>query len=125
MLAQIVKSIKKSFFFVRTKIDIDVWNNHQDNPKTSEDKTLEKIKKNCLKNLEGLESKDEDVFLISNRETTKWDFVLLEEAILDDLPTRQRESLTLTLNVMTNRSMDIVRQKVRILRGKADRICRS
>ncbi|XP_028404172.1 T-cell-specific guanine nucleotide triphosphate-binding protein 1-like [Dendronephthya gigantea] len=114
-LARIVQTIKKSFFFVRTKIDIDVWNESKKRS-FNEKALLKKIKENCVKNLKEFESKEEDVFLISNDEADKWDFARLTQAILDVLPMRQRESLTLAINLLTTRSKGILKRKVEILR---------
>ena len=122
-LSQMVRSIKKSFLFVRTKIDIDVMNERDDRPGTfNEEELLKKTKKECLENLEELESNDEDVFLISNRKRANWDFARLTQAVLHVLPIRQKECLAMTLDVMTTCSMDILRQKVDILRGTYSRI---
>ena len=115
-LAKMVQSMKKSFFFVRTKIDIDVWN-ESDNRGFNEEALLKKIKQDCLKNLEGLVSRNDDVFLISSRKTVKWDFARLTQAILDVLPHRQKECLTLSLDVLTTCSIEIVKRKVAVLRG--------
>ena len=115
-LAQTVKSTKKSFFFVRTKIDFDVWN--EGKKRSFNERTfLRKMKEHCLKKLKELESTGEDVFLISNDKTDKWDFARLTQAILDVLPTRQKECLTLTLNLLTTCSKDILKRKVEIIRG--------
>jgi hypothetical protein len=115
-LARMIKSMKKSFFFVRTKIDIDVWN-ESEKKAFNEEALLMKIKENCLENLHGLGSRDEDVFLISNRKTAKWEFARLTKAILDVLPLRQKECFTLSLNLLTTRSKDILKRKLKVLRG--------
>ena len=70
-----------------------------------------------MNNLKEFESKDENVFLISNDTTDMWDFARLTQAILDVLPTRQKECLTLTLDLLTTCSKDILKRKVEILRG--------
>ena len=116
LLAKEVKPFKKSFFFVRTKIDQDVDNESQKRV-FNEESTLNDIRKVCWKKLDGLEAGNEIVFLISNRKTAKWDFDHLTQAILDVLPLRQKESLTLSLDLLTSRSRDLLRRKVKVLRG--------
>ena len=74
---------------------------------------LKEIKEDCLKNLKEFESKNENVFLISSRETAKWDFARLTQAVLNVLPIRQKECLAMSLDVMTTCSMDILRKKLR------------
>ena len=113
-LAKKVESIEKSFFFVRTKIDRDIDNQQFDYPDETVDSTLTIIKKDCQKNLSSSAASNKNTFLISNHHTDKWDFPDLRKAILDALPPHQRESLILSL---TSDSMDVIKQKVKVLRG--------
>ncbi len=64
------------------------------------------IRKDCLGNLEGLRNDDELVFLISNAYPKRWDFPHLKKAILDVLPLRQKECLTLSLGVSTREMLE-------------------
>ena len=116
LLVKKVRAMEKSFFFVRTKIDQDVWNEKK-RKGIEEDVTLSVIRKDCLENLTELGSDDEDVFLICTDEPAKWDFVRLAGAMLDGLPTCLKESLTLTLGLLTTQSKDILKRKVDVLRG--------
>ncbi|CAB4038819.1 interferon-inducible GTPase 5-like, partial [Paramuricea clavata] len=77
--------------------------------------TLNDIRKDCLKSFG---ANEEVVFLISNHHPAKWDFARLTQAILDVLPHDQKESLTLTIDVLTSHSKDILNRKVEILRGR-------
>ena len=116
LLAEKVKSMKKSFFFVRTKIDADVRSQKRKR-NFDEDVMLRSIWSECLENLEKVGVKDNDVFLISNLKPAKWDFARLSGAILDGLPDRLKESLTLSLDLMTTQSKDILKRKADALRG--------
>ena len=51
-----------------------------------------KVRCDCSKSLGDLLSNEEDIFLISNHEPDKWDFVRLTQAILDALTRFQRET---------------------------------
>ena len=113
-LARKIKSIGKNFFFVRTKIDVDV-NAEERKRSFNEEALLQKIRADCLNNLGDLLSNQQDIFLIGNHFPGKWDFSRLTTAILEALPRYQRESLTLTL---TRLSANIVKQKVDILKGR-------
>ena len=104
----------KNFFFVRTKIDVDV-NAEKRKRSFNEEALLQKIRADCLNNLGDLLSNQQDIFLISNHFPDKWDFSRLTSSILEALPRCQRESLTLTL---TRLSANIVKQKVDILKGR-------
>ena len=114
-LAKKVRAMRKSFFFVRTKIDQDVLNEKR--KRIKEDVTLSAIRKGCLARLRSFGADDEVVFLISNHEPTKWDFARLTAAILDGLPTRLKESLTLSLDLLTTQSKNILKRKADVLRG--------
>ena len=113
-LARKIKSIGKNFFFVRTKIDLDVQAEKRKRS-FNEEALLQKIRADCLNNLGDLLSNQQDIFLISNHFPDKWDFSRLTSSILEALPRCQRESLTLTL---TRLSTNIVKQKVDILKGR-------
>ena len=116
LLAKKVESMGKSFFFVRTKIDQDVKNESRKRT-FHEETTLSDIRKHCSDNLENVETGSVYVFLISNHITAKWDFTGLTQAILNVLSRRHQESLTLSLNLLTTLSKDLLKQKVKILRG--------
>ena len=116
LLAKTVREMKKSFFFVRTKIDVDVKAEKRKRA-FKEDVTLSEIRRKSLENLEDLAVSDEEVFLISNHKPKKWDFARLTEAILDCLPRRQKETLTLALDLQTTQSKDILKRKAEVLRG--------
>ena len=112
LLAKKIRSMKKSFFFVRIKIDVDV---RAESRKRSfnEEAMLMKIRCKCSENLGDLLSNGKDVFLISNHEPDKWDFVRLTQAILDAFTRFQRESLTLSLSkAITRSSAEIFQRKV-------------
>ena len=115
-LAKKVRAMKKSFFFVRTKIGIDVRDEKTKNG-IQEDVTLSAIREDCLASLRSFGADDEVVFLISNDEPTKWDFARLTAAILDGLPVRLKESLTLSLDFLTTQSKDLLKRKADVLRG--------
>ena len=108
--------MKKSFFFVRNKIDVDVKAEKQKRA-FKEDVTLSNIRKDALEKLKDLVANDEEVFLISSHKPKKWDFARLTEAILDSLPLRQKETLTLSLHLQTTQSKDILKRKADVLRG--------
>ena len=76
------------------------------------------IREDSLENLKSLRMRRDDVFLISNLYPAKWDFARLTQAILDVLPFRQRECLTLSLGVLTSLSTDMLKRKAELLRGK-------
>lgn len=116
-LAKKIKSIGKKFFFIRTKIDADYL---AEKRKRSFDERamLKEILDNCCENLVDLLDDRREIFLISNHYPAKWDFARLTQAILDVLPIRQRECLTLSLGVLTSLSTDILQRKIQVLKGR-------
>ena len=116
-LAKKVKAINKSFFLIRTKIDQDYMNERRKKD-FHEEAMLTTIRDDCLENLKDFRGINRVVFLISNPYPAKWDFGRLTQAILDVLPYRQRESLTLSLGVLTSLSTDMLKRKADLLRGK-------
>ena len=116
-LAKQIKRVKKKFFLIRTKIDENVRAERRKRS-FNEEAMLNKIRQDCAKNLDNVASDLKEIFLISNHYPNKWDFVRLTEAILDVLPTRQRESLTLSLGNLTSLSREIVQRKAQVLKGR-------
>ena len=118
LLAKKVRSMQKSFFLIRTKIDENV---RAEKRKRSfdEEAMLTRIRSYCSENLGDLLSDEKDVFLISNHEPDKWDFARLTQAILDALTKYQRQSLTLSLGkVITRSSKEIFQRKVDALKRR-------
>ena len=116
-LAKRVKSYKKSFFFIRTKIDQDYVNEKRTKKKAfNQEEMLKDIREDCLENLKGLGAREDDeiVFLISNVYQIQWDFPRLKKAILDVLPLRQKECITLSLGPLTR---EMLKEKANLLRG--------
>ena len=114
-LAKKIRSSKKKFFLIRTKIDENVRAEKR-KKSFNEEAMLQKIRSDCSGNLGDLLSDVRDIFLISNHDRDKWDFARLLQAILNALPTYQRETLVLSLgNAVTN---DIFQKKVEVLRGR-------
>ena len=118
LLAKTIRSMHKSFFFIRTKIDENV---RAESRKRSFDEKamLTTIRRYCSENLGDLLSDEKDVFLISNHEPDKWDFARLTQAILDALTKYQRQSLTLSFGkVITRSSKEIFQRKVDALKRR-------
>ncbi|CAB3992379.1 interferon-inducible GTPase 5-like, partial [Paramuricea clavata] len=95
-LATKVKSIGKSYFFIRTKIDYD--GRLKDEKPINEADILEKTRQNYIQHVKDLISSEKEIFLISNYHKDKWDFNRLIVGISDTSPVLQRECLTLYLS---------------------------
>ena len=110
ILAKEIKKQGKSFFFIRTKIDVDVRAEMR-KKSFSETAVLQKIRRNCKENLvneaDNPISSEDDIFLISNHDPDKWDFSRLTEAIH-----------ILSLNALICLSKGILKRKVEVLKRR-------
>ena len=114
-LAKKIRSTGKKVFFIRTKIDNSVRAESRKRP-FDEEALLTKIRRNCLESLGDLLTDEQDIFLISNHQPEKWEFVRLTMAILDAVTGYHKESMTLLLRkVVAN---FIFQRKVKMLRGR-------
>lgn len=89
-LAQKIQEKGKKFYFVRTKVDSDLYNEKKSKPRSFKKETvLQQIRDNCLVNLSKIVS-EPTVFLVSNFEPKEFDFPKLQETLLQDLPAEKR-----------------------------------
>jgi GTPase Era involved in 16S rRNA processing len=122
-LAEKVKSMGKSFFFVRTKIDNDKRSEKRKLKNGfDEEKMLKALRDDCVENLQNFNFGEEKIFLVSNHKPTKWDFDRLKKEILDQLPSMQKESLTFS---MRTHSKDMVNEKIQMLKSMCDNFSNS
>lgn len=120
-LVNVIPSTGKKFFFIRARIDQDVENEKISKKHLfDKDATLEKIRKDCTKNLndKGLLQDEKEIFLISNRFPAEYQFDDLTQAILAVLPQRQKESLLLTIDTALSLSEKTLQAKVEVLKGR-------
>ncbi|KAJ3595246.1 hypothetical protein NHX12_004550 [Muraenolepis orangiensis] len=97
MLAQEIKKMDKTFYFVRAKIDSNLLSAEKSQKKYNEEKTLQKIKDNCIQGLEEQGVMAPHVFLVSNFDLQLYDFPTLQETMERDLPSHKRDTLILAL----------------------------
>nr|XP_029521370.1 interferon-inducible GTPase 5 [Oncorhynchus nerka]XP_029521371.1 interferon-inducible GTPase 5 [Oncorhynchus nerka] len=96
-LAVKIQEMKKSFYFVRSKIDGTINAEQERKKNFNQDETLENIRKNCVEGLRdhGLESPQ--VFLISSFKLPLYDFPKLVETMEKELPDHKRHVLMLAI----------------------------
>ena len=108
----------KVCYFVRTKIQLDVANKrHEAVGDFSEEKVVENIRRAVSEELLSLGFSCK-LFLIDNHKESrhKFDFEDLVDAIIHDLPQRQREAAILSLAAV---SQSIIKEKAKQLRERA------
>ncbi|XP_057300529.1 interferon-inducible GTPase 5-like [Hydractinia symbiolongicarpus] len=101
-LASQIRRSGKSFFFVRSKIDQDLFNEKRCRDNYSEAAVLKAIRKDCVDKLQPEFTKP-DVFLISNFDPQKFDFPSLCLNLIDALPQLKKEAMTLSLHAFSSR----------------------
>uniref|UniRef100_A0A4X2JSJ7 IRG-type G domain-containing protein n=1 Tax=Vombatus ursinus TaxID=29139 RepID=A0A4X2JSJ7_VOMUR len=108
-LAQKIREMGKKFYFVRTKVDIDLNNERRSKPRTfKEENVLQMIRNNCLQHLQKIGIEDPKVFLISSFELESYDFPKLQDELAKELPEHKRRVFFLSLPNITE---DIIDQK--------------
>ncbi|XP_049730063.1 interferon-inducible GTPase 1-like [Elephas maximus indicus] len=106
-LAKAIKGMKKNFYFVRTKVDIDLDNEQKSKPKNFErGEILQKIRNNCLVSFRQLKMDEPQIFLVSTHDVSKYDFPILIDTLLKDLPAQKRHMFMLSLPNVTKEAIE-------------------
>lgn len=111
MLAKEIKKQKKSFYFVRSKIDNDI-RTEEKKKGFDEQKVLSIIKEDCRKHLR--EVGDPKVFLISSFDLEKYDFETLQNTLAKDLPDHKRRAILQAWPVC---STECLEKKIKMFKG--------
>ncbi|XP_022376872.1 T-cell-specific guanine nucleotide triphosphate-binding protein 1-like isoform X1 [Enhydra lutris kenyoni] len=111
--ASLVKSIKeigKKFYFVRTKVDNDLYNEEKRKPTSyKRERVLQKIRDNCLANLSHIGVPEPCIFLVSNFDLDDFDFPTLEETLLKEFPVHKCYTFALLLPNLSEASIEMKR----------------
>ncbi|KAK7810333.1 hypothetical protein U0070_009367 [Myodes glareolus] len=106
-LAKAIISMKKNYYFVRTKVDIDLQNEKESKPRTFDrEKTLQQIRSYCVNTFSQNNMDAPQIFLISNRHLSDYDFPVLMDTLVKDLPAQKRHNLMLSLPNITEAAID-------------------
>uniref|UniRef100_A0A8C8T1E4 IRG-type G domain-containing protein n=1 Tax=Pelusios castaneus TaxID=367368 RepID=A0A8C8T1E4_9SAUR len=108
-LACHIQAMDKSFYFVRSKVDVDLDSSLRRRPSSySEVGVLQEIRENCLEGLRAQGISSPHVFLLSAFELSKYDFHLLEETLEKELSHHKRHAFLMAL---PNISLHILEKK--------------
>ncbi|XP_072913780.1 interferon-inducible GTPase 5-like [Hemitrygon akajei] len=110
-LAREIKRLGKRFYFVRSKIDMDLHNTREEKV-INEEEELKKIRNHCVRKLAEAGFPDSSVFLISGKKPTCFDFIQLNEGLEGDLNNVKKRIFVLALPKL---SVEIVQKKSKIL----------
>ncbi|XP_050957151.1 interferon-inducible GTPase 5-like [Labeo rohita] len=117
MLAKEVRKRKKNFYFVRSKIDSDIFA-EQRKRGFDEKEVLSRIRGDCQKNLKELG--DPKVFLISSFELDKYDFEMLQNTLVEELPIHKKSALLQAWPVC---SAECLEKKIRFFERQIWAVC--
>ncbi|KAM7320368.1 interferon-inducible GTPase 1-like [Alexandromys fortis] len=106
-LAKAIRLMKKNYYFVRTKVDTDLDNEKKCNPQTFDRaKTLQKIRSICVNAFSQNNMDAPQIFLISNSNLSDYDFPVLMDTLVKDLPAQKRHNFMLSLANITEPAID-------------------
>nr|XP_055057645.1 interferon-inducible GTPase 5-like [Misgurnus anguillicaudatus] len=111
MLANKIKKEKKNFYFVRSKIDIDI-SSEERKKGFNEQNVLSLIREDCEKNLKKVENPN--FFLISSYDLEKYDFENLRITLKEGLPIQKRSALLQAWPVC---SAEALEEKIKLYKG--------
>ncbi|XP_052011915.1 interferon-inducible GTPase 1-like [Apodemus sylvaticus] len=101
-LAKAIRIMKKNYYFVRTKVDFDLGNEEKCHPRDFDrETTLNRIRKSYLDGFRESKIEEPQVFLISNHSLSDYDFPLLMDTLIKDLPAEKRHNFLLSLPNIT------------------------
>ncbi|XP_067401794.1 interferon-gamma-inducible GTPase 10-like [Emydura macquarii macquarii] len=83
-LAQEIQRMGKKFYFVHSKVDLDL-KNEKHKKRMNKETILEKIRNDCVSNLSGEGMSSPQVFLFSSRKFQKYDSPKLQKTLLKEL----------------------------------------
>ena len=106
----------KKYFFMRTKIGVDVTGNKKRHPKSHNEKAVMKdIRKSIQQHLKDNGCENVPVFLIDNYKLKKFDFEQLKLRLVEDFPIMKKSALVLSLQATSD---EMISLKVSELRSR-------
>jgi len=115
-LGKEIRGRNKKYFFVRTKVAIDISNNNEAHPKTHNEETVVKdIRESAEQHLRTNGCENVPVFLIDNCQSKKFEFDQLERRLVEDLPKLQKSALIMSLQATSEK---MIRLKVAELHSR-------
>jgi hypothetical protein len=103
--------MKKNFYFVRSKVDFDLWNEKHCKPSTYDrEKVLQLIRNYCVDTFKKNNIDEPQIFLISSRDLSEYDFPVLMDTLIKCLPAQKRHSFLLSLPNITEAAIERKRE---------------
>uniref|UniRef100_A0A8C9CT46 IRG-type G domain-containing protein n=1 Tax=Peromyscus maniculatus bairdii TaxID=230844 RepID=A0A8C9CT46_PERMB len=106
-LAKAIRFMGKNYYFVRTKVDIDLDNEKKSKPRTFDrKKVLQQIQSYCENTFRQNNMDAPQIFLISNNDLSSYDFPVLMDTLTMDIPNEKRHNLMFSLPNITETAID-------------------
>ncbi|XP_052011916.1 interferon-inducible GTPase 1-like [Apodemus sylvaticus] len=100
-LAKAVSIMKKDFYFVRTKVDIDLENEKQCKDTFGREAFLQHIRSHCVNMFKKNDLDVPPIFLISNKNVSDYDFPILKVMLKNKLSTHTHRNIMFSLPNIT------------------------
>ena len=108
----------KNYFFVRTKIGVDISNDKLAHPRNHSEKgVMRAIRERTQKQLEESGFEDVPVFLIDSHKLQQFDFCRLEKCLINTIPDLKQEKSTLILSLQA-RNKELIKCKAEAFRSE-------
>ena len=114
-LGTMLRNRNKKYFLIRTKVGQDVSDNKKAHPRTHSEEAVVKVIRDSTKNTL---KENVPVFLIDNYELQKFDFLQLEERLMEDFPELFELKKSAFLLSIHADSEKMIRRKVAELRSR-------
>ncbi|XP_036060885.1 interferon-inducible GTPase 1-like [Onychomys torridus] len=112
-LAKAIRFMGKNYYFVRTKVDMDLRNEKRSKPRNFDrEKVLQDIRSYCINSFHENNMDAPEVFLISNSHLSEYDFPALLDTLIKDLPAEKRHNFMLSLPNITEAAIDRKRKSM-------------
>ncbi|XP_050013839.1 interferon-inducible GTPase 1-like, partial [Alexandromys fortis] len=109
-LAKAIRRMKKDFYFVRTKVDSDLRNEKECKQQTFDrEEVLQQIRSSCVRTFQENKVEVPPIFLISNNILSDYDFQILMDKVVNDLPVYKRHNFMLSLPRITHAAIEMKR----------------
>lgn len=105
-LAKAVSMMKKDFYFVRTKMDIDLENERECKDTFSRETFLKHIRSHCVTMFKKNNLHVPPIFLISNRNVSDYDFPILKAMLQNKLSTHTYHNIMVSLPNITEAAIE-------------------
>jgi len=115
-LAQTLYKIRKPYFFVRSKLDIELQNQRKHKPDMTEDQVISALRADIVSHSSELPVAPE-IFILSGEleNSDRWEFAKLKKRVLEVLPDVKRNTLVVSLGGYAS---DLIDAKYQVLKHR-------